>query len=135
VALRFLIDENLSPLLARHLRRSFGFDAVHVNKVGLSGASDEAILAHAISEHRIVVTSNARDFRKLGRRNPQHPGLAVLLSATGQRRQIKLGGILASTISADVDRGALPNDRLFEIDATGVVSVIPGVGTIDAPAP
>jgi Domain of unknown function (DUF5615) len=38
----FLIDENLSPQLARHLRTALGFDAVHVNEVGLNGASDAA---------------------------------------------------------------------------------------------
>jgi uncharacterized protein with PIN domain len=58
VAPRFLIDENLSPLLARHLRSSHGFDAVHVQELGLRGASDADILARAIAEHRIIVTSN-----------------------------------------------------------------------------
>jgi predicted nuclease of predicted toxin-antitoxin system len=37
VAPRFLIDENLSPMLALHLRATHGFDAVHVNAVGLRG--------------------------------------------------------------------------------------------------
>ena len=35
---RFLIDENLSPLLARRLRTGHGFDAVHVQEVTLRGA-------------------------------------------------------------------------------------------------
>jgi hypothetical protein len=49
VAPRFLIDENLSPLLARHLRTAHGFDAVHVQELGLRGASDADILARAIT--------------------------------------------------------------------------------------
>ena len=53
---RFLIDENLSPQLARHLRLVHGYDAVHVDEVGLQGARDEDVLAHALAEIRIVVT-------------------------------------------------------------------------------
>jgi hypothetical protein len=34
-ARHFLVDENLSPLLARHLRTAHGFDAVHVQELGL----------------------------------------------------------------------------------------------------
>jgi uncharacterized protein with PIN domain len=68
VAPRFLIDENLSPQLARHLRFVQGYDAVHVNEIGLQGARDDNVLARAIAEGRIVVTSNAEDFRRLGRR-------------------------------------------------------------------
>jgi predicted nuclease of predicted toxin-antitoxin system len=70
VAPRFLIDENLSPLLARHLRTALGFDAMHVQELGLRGASDADILARAITEGRIIVTSNADDFRRLGARVP-----------------------------------------------------------------
>jgi len=43
VAPRFLIDENLTPLLARHLRTAHGFDALHVQELGLRGASDAEI--------------------------------------------------------------------------------------------
>ena len=60
-----MIDENLSPLLARHLRTAHGFDAVHVQELGLRGASDADILARAIAADRIIVTSNADDFRRL----------------------------------------------------------------------
>jgi predicted nuclease of predicted toxin-antitoxin system len=74
VAPRFLIDENLSPLLARHLRTAHGFDAVHVQELGLRGASDADILAHGIADDRIIVTSNAEDFRRLAAQTPGHPG-------------------------------------------------------------
>jgi predicted nuclease of predicted toxin-antitoxin system len=66
-----LIDENLSPLLARHLRTAHGFDAVHVQELGLRGALDADILARAIADDRIIVTSNTHDFRKLGARTPR----------------------------------------------------------------
>src|SRR5439155_24222664 len=80
VAPRFLIDENWSPLLAHHLRVAHGFDAIHVQELGLRGASDADVLARAIAEDRIIMTSNADDFRKLGSRTPFHPGLAIVPS-------------------------------------------------------
>jgi predicted nuclease of predicted toxin-antitoxin system len=117
VAPRFLIDENLSPLLAHHLRAVHGFDVVHVQECGLRGASDADVLAWAIAEDRIVVTSNADDFRKLGARTPAHPGLAIMLDAVGRARQLALGGILANAIEG----AGAAHGRLFEIDRTGTV--------------
>ena len=117
MAPRFLIDENLSPQLAHHLRAVHGYEAVHVNEIGLQGASDAAVLARAVVEDRIVVTNNAEDFRQLGRRTPDHPGLAVMLDAVGLTQQLVLGVQLATAIeAAETARG-----RLFEIDRLGTV--------------
>jgi predicted nuclease of predicted toxin-antitoxin system len=96
VAPRFLIDENLSPLLAHHLASVHGFDAVHVRDCGLLGAPDEDVLAQAIMENRVVVTSNGADFRKLGARTPGHSGLAILRDAVGRANQLTLGVMLAN---------------------------------------
>jgi len=117
VAPRFLIDENLSPQLAHHLRAVHGYEAVHVNEIALQGATDPDVLARAVAEDRIVVTSNAEDFRQLGRRTPDHPGLAVMLDAVGLTQQLVLGVKLATVIeAAEITRG-----RLFEIDRHGAV--------------
>ena len=117
MAPRFLIDENLSPQLAHYLRAVHGYEAVHVNEIGLRGASDPDVLARAVAEDRIVVTNNAEDFRQLGRRTPDHPGLAVMLDAVGLARQLELGVQLATAIeAAETARG-----RLFEIDRHGTV--------------
>ena len=117
MAPRFLIDENLSPQLAHHLRAVHGYEAIHVNEIGLQGAPDPDVLARAVAENRIVVTSNAEEFRQLGRRTPDHPGLAVLLDAVGLVQQLELGVKLATAIEA----AAIANGRLFEIDRHGTV--------------
>jgi predicted nuclease of predicted toxin-antitoxin system len=117
VAPRFLIDENLSPLLAHHLRTLHGFDAVHVQELGMRGASDANVLARAIAEDRIVITGNADDFRKLGSQTATHPGLAVMLDAVGRAQQLTLGMTLANAI----DGAGTTRGRLFEIDRSGVV--------------
>jgi predicted nuclease of predicted toxin-antitoxin system len=121
VAPRFLIDENLSPMLALHLCATHGFDAVHVNAVGLRGTPDPQILDYAILEDRIIVTSNADDFRKLVRRVEAHPGLAVLLDAVGRRQQIVLGTALANAVEAMRVAGGIARGRWFEINALGRV--------------
>lgn len=117
MAPRFLIDENLSPLLAHHLRTVHGFDAAHVQELGLRGASDTDVLARAIAEDRVVMTNNAEDFRKLGAGTPAHPGLAVMLDAVGRARQLALGVALANA----VDISGAARGRLFEIDRAGNV--------------
>ncbi len=119
MAPRFLIDENLSPLLAHHLRKVHGFDAAHVQELGLRGASDLSVLARAIAEDRIVITSNADDFRKLDAGTPAHPGLAIMVEAVGRARQLALGVALANAIeNAESAAG-----RFFEINRSGIVRV------------
>ncbi len=108
-------------MLALHLRATHGFDAVHVNAVGLRGAPDPRVLAYAIAEDRIIVTSNTDDFRRLARRAGAHPGLAVLVDAVGRQQQIVLGTALANAVDAAIVRGRTARGRLFEIDASGRV--------------
>lgn len=52
---KFLIDENLSPKLADFLH-SLGYTASAVRDVGLTGSSDEKIVAWAKTHKHIVIT-------------------------------------------------------------------------------
>jgi len=60
---RFLIDNALSPEVARLLRDS-GHDAVHVRDYGLHAEEDPVILERAGSEERVVVSADS-DFAML----------------------------------------------------------------------
>jgi predicted nuclease of predicted toxin-antitoxin system len=60
---RFLIDQNRSPRLAELLRVA-GHDAVHTLELGLEQAEDDALLAVAHEQQRIVVTGDT-DFGAL----------------------------------------------------------------------
>jgi predicted nuclease of predicted toxin-antitoxin system len=77
---RFFIDECLSPQLAIRLNHAGRHDAVHPLHVGRRGAPDHSVLAWCIEEDRIMVTQNARDFRRLIGRTELHPGLIILPS-------------------------------------------------------
>lgn len=78
--MRLFIDECLSPQLATRLNATGRHDAVHPLHVGRRGEPDHRVLARCIAEDRVIVTENARDFRKLVGRTALHPGLIVLPS-------------------------------------------------------
>jgi predicted nuclease of predicted toxin-antitoxin system len=54
---RFLIDAQLPPGLARHLSRR-GYPADHVNQVGLGAASDTAIWRYAAQTAATLITKD-----------------------------------------------------------------------------
>ena len=49
--MKFLIDNNLSPLLAESLT-AHGHDAIHLRALGMQAATDEVVLARAAAESR-----------------------------------------------------------------------------------
>jgi hypothetical protein len=59
--MKFIIDEDLSPRVARYLCQEFCFDAIAVRDRGLLGATDPEVLEYAFKEDRILVTANIRD--------------------------------------------------------------------------
>ncbi len=75
--MRFLLDENLSPLHAQTVR-DLGRDAVSVVEFGLSGADDPDVRAAAIEQERTLVTLDA-DFSNVLRYPPAGtPGVVRL---------------------------------------------------------
>jgi hypothetical protein len=63
--LKLLLDEMLSPAIARVLRAR-GHDVVALKEqVEWEGASDAELMALARQERRVIVTANVRDFRAL----------------------------------------------------------------------
>jgi predicted nuclease of predicted toxin-antitoxin system len=65
---KFLLDDNLSPLHARTLR-ALRHDAVSVVELGLSGAADLVVRAAAIEAGRVLLTLDA-DFGNVLRYPP-----------------------------------------------------------------
>jgi predicted nuclease of predicted toxin-antitoxin system len=58
---RFLVDNQLPPALARFIRDDLGCHAVHVTDVGLRDATDEEIWTYA-SKGGFIVISKDEDF-------------------------------------------------------------------------
>ena len=61
--MRLLLDENLSPIIARLLTDA-GIEAVHVRDLGMRTASDAEILVRARNEGLVVVSQDS-DFTNL----------------------------------------------------------------------
>jgi predicted nuclease of predicted toxin-antitoxin system len=93
---KLLLDMGLARRAAEHLR-AVGFDAVHLSERGLQRLPDEAILALAREEERVVVTLDA-DFSAL---------LAVAGALTPSVIHLRMEGLshwaAAEWVSAVVD--------------------------------
>ena len=72
--IRFHLDENVAPAIALGLRQR-GIDVTTSQQVGLLGASDQAQLAYALGQGRIILTQDA-DFLILAAQTGEHSGIA-----------------------------------------------------------
>lgn len=64
MAVAFLLDEHISPLVARGVARA-GYDAEAVAGSPIAKSDDDAVLRSAIATGRILVTYNSGDFAAL----------------------------------------------------------------------
>ena len=89
--MNLLIDENLSPRLARWACEQ-GYPAEAAAHVGLSGAADQTVFAYAYRRNQVVVTVNVSDFMTLASAMELHPGVIALREAelTAQRQWLRL---------------------------------------------
>jgi len=86
---RFLIDENLSPVLVEPARKR-GFEAMHVNHLGLRTETDWDLLKVVAEQDWVLVTNNAIEFRGRYRTIELHPGVIFLLPAVRRPEQVRL---------------------------------------------
>ena len=76
--MRFLLDECLShTYVADFVARGYP-DVYHPIHVGWREARDDQLLQRAVAENRVLITPNARDFRRLISTAPIHPGIVVI---------------------------------------------------------
>ena len=78
--MRFLIDAQLPPALARQLR-SLDHEAEHVNDIALGGAPDTDIWSYAVTAGAILITKDG-DFAHLARQPTGTPVVWIRLGNT-----------------------------------------------------
>ncbi len=76
--MRFLIDECLHQSLVGAAHAA-GFEAMHVNHLGLSGKPDWELTERIVKEEFTFVTNNRMDFLQLFGKMDLHLGLIVLV--------------------------------------------------------
>ena len=106
--MRFLLDQNQSPLLVGELTVA-GHDAVHVRDLGMSRATDRVILAYAVKDQRIVLSSDTDFGELLAMSNAALPSV-VLLRRQGDRRAAQIASLVLANLEAvseDLAAGAI----------------------------
>jgi len=88
--MKFLIDNALSPILARELNEK-GYNALHVRDIGLAAATDPEILDVALREDRIILSADTDFGALLAFRESSKPSF-ILFRQTDKRpsSQLKL---------------------------------------------
>lgn len=106
--MRFLLDENISPLVAG-LLNAVGHDAVHVRDVGLLKAPDEMVFARAVDDGRVLVSGDTDFGRLLLEAAGARPSL-ILFRREGDRRAVTQAGLILSNldqVKEDLDAGSI----------------------------
>jgi predicted nuclease of predicted toxin-antitoxin system len=102
---RFLIDNALSPEVARLLKRA-GHDAVHVRDYGLHAAEDAVILERAGTENRVVVSADSDFAMLLALSRRSKPSFILFREADIIRAQDYANRILDSLPAVESDLAA-----------------------------
>ncbi|MGH2522734.1 MAG: DUF5615 family PIN-like protein [Anaerolineales bacterium] len=88
---RFHLDENVDPDIARALRR-YGIDITTTVEVELRTESDAAQIAFVVREQRVLVTHDT-DFLRLASQSSEHPGIIYC-----DKLSLSLGEMIRSLI-------------------------------------
>ncbi|MFO7778564.1 MAG: DUF5615 family PIN-like protein [Nitriliruptoraceae bacterium] len=106
--MRLLIDENLSPRVARLLREA-GHDAAHVVEVGLDNTDDAVILSAAADDARIIVTADTDFGALLAARGTASPSVVMLRSSDHLTpdEQAHLVAVVLTRVRGELEGGAI----------------------------
>jgi predicted nuclease of predicted toxin-antitoxin system len=113
---RFLVDQNLSPLVAKLLRDA-GHDAIHTREIGMERSDDADIFDRAAAEDRTIVSADTDFSTLLAQRGASRPSL-VLWRRSQDRRAASVAAVLLAnleSVEAALSEGAivvLREDRL-----------------------
>jgi predicted nuclease of predicted toxin-antitoxin system len=120
--MKFLIDEDVSPRVARYLCQEFCFDAIAVRDRGLLGATDRQVLDYAFNEDRMLVTANVRDFEKLAAAAEIHAGIVLMLDGDLlAAEQLEVMKMVVRALQAEIDAGKDLVNRVLYISISGIV--------------
>lgn len=106
--MRFLVDANLSPVVAAALRDA-GHDSVHVIDRGLFTADDDRILDEAAHDDRVILTADADFGALLAIGGLAKPSVMLLRSSDHLDPPEQAALILANLpqLEDDLDAGAI----------------------------
>jgi predicted nuclease of predicted toxin-antitoxin system len=105
---KFLIDNNLSPLVASILNDA-GHDAVHVREYDMRAAPDSEVMDRAAEESRVLISADTDFGALLAQRNTDRPSFLLIRRLAGRRAAEQAAVILANldTVTEDLEAGAI----------------------------
>ena len=97
---RFLVDAQLPPALARHLVAS-GHEATHVSEVGMVSAPDREIWEHAAIIDAALITKD-EDFVTMRALNPNGPAVVWVRIGNTTNRHLfaRFTAVISAVVSA-----------------------------------
>ena len=106
-SMKFLIDNNLSPLLADTLKAA-GHDAVHVRDLGMQAAPDEAVLERARANGQVLISADTDFGGLLARSRASNPSVILIRRLVGRRAAEQASIILANLdqVAEDLTAGS-----------------------------
>jgi predicted nuclease of predicted toxin-antitoxin system len=106
--MRFLIDANLSPVVAKRLAEA-GHPTIHVFDLGMHTATDDQILAHALANGQVIISADSDFTAMLALSHAATPSL-ILLRSTDRLAPTEQADLLVAnipTIAEDLAAGAV----------------------------
>jgi predicted nuclease of predicted toxin-antitoxin system len=106
--MKFLIDNALSPLVAKGLKES-GYDAIHVRDYGIQSAEDELIFDRAVMEDRIIVSADTDFGTILALRIQKKPSFILFRHGISHHPDIQIKLLLENLpkIQEDLEQGSI----------------------------
>jgi len=103
--MKFLVDNALSPVVAKGLRDA-GFDAVHVRDYNMQHAEDKLIFQRAQQENRIVISADT-DFAYILSQQKSKDTSVILFRKGSERNPFKQIELLLANFSIDIQKRLL----------------------------
>ena len=91
------------------LRRRGCQDVLTINKIGLTGCTDDVVLDYAIQENRILLTHNCDDFEELHQANPSHSGILAVYRNANRFKNMDFKAIINAIANLETANVPLAN--------------------------